>query len=94
MSEKFEPTLVYICPGDHACPGGTYSFAPAKDSKELDDLLEAGYSLTLPEAIEGPATREELEAKCKELDIKFSANYKNTTLKKKIDEAVAQSDKD
>lgn len=92
------PMLVYICPGLHQCPGGTYSFAPANDSKELKALLDAGYSLTMPEAIgrdaadvsddNKPATRKELEAKAKELGIGFNWKTKDSVLAKKINEAL------
>lgn len=47
------PTLVYRTPGSHQCHGGTYSCEPASDAAHLDSLLEAGWFLSLPEAIAG-----------------------------------------
>lgn len=88
-SKEGFPTQVYICPGVHQCPGGTFSTAPATDSKELKELLDAGYSLTLPAACgdedtedNTPPNRDEAKAKAKELEIKHP---KNITTEKLID---------
>lgn len=51
------PTQVYICPGVHQRPGGTFSTVSANSQEELDDLLHSGYSATLPEAIKGPSKK-------------------------------------
>lgn len=47
------PTLVYRDKGDHQRPGGTYSYAKAEHEEQLKDLIEAGWFLSLPEAIQG-----------------------------------------
>ena len=46
------PCLVYRCPGEHQCPGGTYGFKQVKTYEELGDSLKDGWFETLPEAIE------------------------------------------
>lgn len=79
------PTIVYRCPGDHQRPGGTFSYRPVEDEKQLAEALDAGWHLSLPDAIApppvpapasdvsaiAPSTRAELEQKAKELGIKF-----------------------
>jgi hypothetical protein len=92
------PTLVYICPGDHQRLGGTFSTKPAINAKALATLLDAGYCLTLPEAIgrdvadvtddNAPATREELETKAKELGVRFNWKTSDKNLAKKIADAL------
>jgi len=46
------PTMVHRCPGRHSIAGGSYDYICVTDQKELETALEAGWSLTLPEAIE------------------------------------------
>lgn len=59
MSMTIEfPTLVYRTPGTHQCPGGTYAYQSAKDAEQLDSLLEAGWFLSLPEALAGEHSEE------------------------------------
>ncbi|WP_097303826.1 hypothetical protein [Pseudomonas chlororaphis] len=52
MSIEF-PTMVYRTPGAHHCAGGTYNYQSAQDAEQLDQLLESGWFLSLPEAIAG-----------------------------------------
>ena len=46
------PTMVHRCPGRHSIAGGSYDYIGVNDQQELDAVLAAGWSLTLPEAIE------------------------------------------
>lgn len=94
------PTIVYKCPGNHQCPGNTYSYKPAEDARELDALLEAGWFLTLPEALNGEhdegrfekddsaPTREELEQMGHELELKFDGRTSDAKLAKMISEKL------
>lgn len=85
------PTLVYRCPGDHHCAGGTYAYLGVSEQHQLDDALSGGWFLTLPEAIAGEAedgsapTRGELEAKATELGIKFDGRTTDKVLAEKIE---------
>lgn len=47
------PNLVYKCPGVHKRPGGTFNYLSVKDDDELRTAFEAGWSKTLPDAING-----------------------------------------
>jgi len=88
------PTLVYKCPGDHHCTGGTYSYAAVADEAELAAKRALGWFLTLPEAMAGeseepadnaPPTRAELEAKATELGIKFDGRTTDAALMRRIE---------
>ena len=92
------PTIVYKSPGNHQCPGSTYSYKAATDGAELSALLAAGWFRTLPEALTGKSvedtaeelddnsapTREELETMATELGIKFDGRTTDAGLLKKI----------
>lgn len=45
------PSLVYICPGQHSAKGATFDYVAVENDEELKKQLDAGYSVTLPEAI-------------------------------------------
>ena len=45
------PLFVYLGFGPHQRPGGGYTFRVAKDQADLDAALDAGWFLSLPEAI-------------------------------------------
>ncbi|HJR28782.1 MAG TPA: hypothetical protein VJ889_08705 [Pseudomonas sp.] len=47
------PTMAYKTPGTHHCAGGTYDYISADSAERLDQLLEDGWFLSLPEAIAG-----------------------------------------
>lgn len=89
------PTIVYKTPGTHACPGGTYNYKGVEDQEGLDALIDEGWFLTLPEAICGKAaehhddnakpTREELETKAKELELKFDKRTSDRKLSEMIE---------
>lgn len=66
---------------DHSCPDADPETpeTPTTDDPKSDPELE-------------PPTREELEAKARELGISFNGNTKDETLLKKINEALAESD--
>lgn len=94
------PRLVYRCPGKIQRAGGTYDHKAVEDDDEHKSALADGWFATLPEAIEGksvetikvednaPPTRAELEAKAKELGLKFDGRTNDAKLGKLIDEAL------
>lgn len=96
------PTLVYKGKGPHSRAGGTYDYVAANGQEELDTKLADGWFTTLPEAIDAhdkpaaksddtaPPTRKELEAKAKELGIKFSAKTTDAELGAVITAALAK----
>lgn len=94
-------TMVYKHPGRHKIHGEMFDYKiveaePEEEGgeSELDQALSDGWFRTTPEALEGvPSddempTREELEAKCKELGISFQSTWKDGTLLEKINEAL------
>lgn len=96
------PTLVYKGHGPHSRAGGTYDYTAANDQEELDAKLADGWFTTLPEAINAhdnpvvksddntPPTRKELEAKAKELAIKFDKKTTDAELSAAITAALAK----
>lgn len=90
------PTLVYKCPGNHHCMGGTYDYQGVADEAALDLAMTNGWFLTLPEAIAGEAddgsapTRGELEAKASDLGIKFDGRTTDKALASKIEFALSE----
>lgn len=96
-----QATMVYKHPGRHKIHGEMFDYKivsaePEEEGgkSELDQALSDGWFRTTPEALEGvPSddempTREELEAKCKELKIPFQSTWKDGTLLKKINEVL------
>lgn len=88
--------MVYRCPGQHHAPVGTYDFKGVEES-ELQAALNAGWFLTLPEAMAGkaetvaadsPPTRAELEQKARELGLSFSPRIGDAKLAQRISEAL------
>ncbi len=96
------PTLVYKGKGPHSRAGGTYDYTAANDQTDLDGKLADGWFATLPEAIDAhdkpaaksddnaPPTRKELEAKAKELGIKFANKTTDAELSASITAALAK----
>ncbi len=90
------PTIVYRCPGDHHCAGGTYAYLGVDEQAQLDAALSGGWFMTLPEAIAGEAedssapSRGELESKATDLGIKFDGRTTDKALAGKIDTALAE----
>lgn len=98
------PALVYKTPGPHTRPGGTYDHKLVNNAEEYATALLTGvWFTTLPEAIAGvaeptvdeiaaeetrPVTREELEAKAKELGIKFTKKTADVELNGAIEKAL------
>ncbi len=92
--------MVYQCPGPHARKGGTFDTKGVNSKEEHEAALKNGWFNTLPEAIEGksavvdlppvelPPTREELEQKAKELNIKFDKKTTDEVLAKKISDVM------
>lgn len=92
--------IVYRCPGVHQRPGGTFDFKGVESEADQAELLKAGWFETLPEAIAGkaslkelppaelPPTRDELEQKAKQLNIKFDKKMSDEVLGKKIADAL------
>lgn len=89
------PNIVYRCPGQHACQGGTYSYKQVLSDEDLQAAIHAGWFKTLPEAMSGtsgkqtasdaPPTRAEAEAKATELGIGFNARTTLETLLERIE---------
>ncbi len=69
-------------------PPECFSWADYGCEQPLETAPEAPQDKT-PED-DAPPTRDELEAKAKELGISFNGNTKDTTLMTKIDEALAE----
>lgn len=96
------PTIVYKCPGPHACAGSTYSYAGVDNADAMADLIAAGWFKTLPEAVAGKAdlpevpsddaapTRAELETKAVELAIKFDGRTTDKLLAEKIAHVLSE----
>lgn len=91
------PTLVYKDKGPHHRPGGTYDYKAVNNADQFSDALAGGWFAALTEVIEptaavadhnGPATREELEAKATELALKFDGRTRDKKLATMIDEAL------
>jgi hypothetical protein len=94
------PRLVYRCPGPFPRAGGTYGTKPVNTEAEFDSAVADGWFDTLPDAIEGkppvpvvpaddaPPTRDELEAKARELGIKFDGRTTDKKLSAAIDEPL------
>lgn len=95
------PTIVYRCPGDHHCAGGTYAYKGVNEQDQLVAALSDGWFLTLPEAIAGEAaeteddsmpTREEMAIKAVELGIKFDGRTTDKALAEKITAALSEKE--
>lgn len=101
MEVKF-PTIVYKVPGEHHREGGTYSYAPAKDESQFNELIKSGWFPTLQEAVKGepaeavidekPITREEIEEMAKELNIEFRKSISDTKLLERVNSALDDKD--
>ena len=46
------PRFVFLSPGKEKCQGGTFNTEIVKNITEFDAAIEAGFSATLPEALE------------------------------------------
>lgn len=95
MSNTEFPTILYKCPGEHHCPGGTYSYIQAVSKEDMDEKLKSGYKKTLPEAIsgedliyDGVPTRKEMEIKALELGIEFRSNLSDEKLLSRINDKI------
>jgi hypothetical protein len=95
------PTIVYKCPGAHACAGGTYAYQGVQDKDELDLALSGGWFATLSEAIAGEhdeaddnsaPTRVELEEEAAALGIKFDGRTTDKSLADKIEAALKEQE--
>jgi len=60
------PRLVFISPGKNKCAGGTYDHEVVEDQANYDAAIAAGYSATVPEALEaGKIAKESIETEQK-----------------------------
>jgi hypothetical protein len=60
------PRFVFISPGANKCQGGTYDHEVVKDEKEHKAALSAGFSDSVPDALEaGKAAKDDLDDKPK-----------------------------
>ena len=96
------PTLVYKDGGPHQRPGGTFDYKRIVNDDQLAAALADGWFLTLVEATQpaaadlaevapddAPPTRDELEAKARELGLKFDGRTGDKALLAKIEAAIA-----
>lgn len=96
------PTMVYKDGGTHQRPGGTFSYMGVNSPEEMKEAIACGWSDSLEKAANGdsepvedtideasPPTREELEAKAKDLGIKFTHRSKDKTIADKIAKALS-----
>ncbi|CAB4139672.1 hypothetical protein UFOVP352_4 [uncultured Caudovirales phage] len=86
------PTILYKDEGPHQRKGGTFNYIGVTNQKDCDELLRDGWFATLEEAIsvkkDKPKTllsREELEKKAVDLNIKFDGRTSDEKLKRLID---------
>lgn len=98
------PNIVYKCPGDHQCLGGTFSYLAVKNDDELEKAIDGGWYETLPgacgdEPVEvvhadppktdnKPPTRKEILKKCDELEIPYTKKMASKSLLALIDKAI------
>ena len=96
------PTIMYRTPGPHKKPRGkTYAYKGAADQAEFDALMAKGWFPSYEDAVVGkivvavseidtvsPATRDELEAKAKELGVSFNARTSDKTIAERIASAL------
>ena len=54
------PRLVFISPGKNTCNGGTYDHELVRNEKEHKAAIEAGFSDSVPDALESAAITREL----------------------------------
>ena len=99
------PTLVYKNGGPHQRPGGTFDYKRIVNDDQLAAALADGWFLTLVEATQpaaidqsevspdddAPPTREELEAKARELGVKFNGRTSDKALAAKIQSTLEQA---
>lgn len=93
------PTLVYKDGGPHQRPGGTFDYKRIVNADEMALALASGWFETLVEATQpaevaapdddAPPTRDELEAKARELGLKFDGRTGDKALLAKIEAALA-----
>ena len=98
------PRMLYKAGGPEICHGGRFSTLIVADQDEQDTAVADGWALTTTEATalkDAPAapadpipadnaapTRDELEAKARELGIAFDGRTSDAKLAAKIDEAL------
>ena len=87
------PSLVYKCPGNFSCNGGTYDYKSVVDESSLQKAEAEGWHKTLTEAQGGidevsAPTRSELEQKAVELGLKFDGRTTDRKLNLMIEAAL------
>jgi hypothetical protein len=90
------PTLMYRVPGARKGPSGTtYDYIGVQDQGQYDERLGQGWHPSLEaalghEAIDetSPPTRDELEAKAKELGVRFNKRTSDAVLLQRIEDAI------
>lgn len=89
--------MLYKHPGKHKLHNDMFDYIIVEEDN-VQDSISDGWFKTTPEAKEASTltasmpTREEMETKAKELNIKFPPNIKDETLLKKINEKVDELD--
>ena len=96
------PTILYKGEGPHQRLGGTYAYVGVQDQSAYDEKIKEGWYPTLDAAIAAfdgaeesqepedlsPPTRAELEAKARELGIKFDGRTGDKRLSLLIEQAL------
>jgi hypothetical protein len=92
------PTLMYRTPGPRKGPNGsTYAYVGVQDKDQFAERLAQGWHPTIvaalglaDEAIDetSPPTRDELEAKARELGVSFNKRTSDAVLLRRIEEAI------
>lgn len=100
------PTLVYKSPGNHRFRNGkTYRYISVANEDALNRAISDGWNLSKEDAINGkpaelpdevidnaPPTREEMEAKARELGVKFDGRTSDRKLLLLITTALENKD--
>lgn len=93
------PRNVYKSPGPYSCQSGSFDLMSVGDKEEHEIAVIDGWSDSVPEAVAGkkkaatvapaddnaPPTRDEMNAKAKELGIKTDGRWSDERLMQKIE---------
>jgi hypothetical protein len=90
------PTLMYRVPGAHTGPNGTtFDYIGVRNEGQYDERLAQGWHPSLEAALgheqideTSPPTRDELEAKAKELGVRFNKRTSDAVLLQRIEDAL------
>lgn len=94
------PNFVYRKGGQHHCKGGMYQYMSVQSDDELEVAIADGWFMSIDEAMaeahneesldDVPPTREEMEIKARELDLKFDGRTSDRKLLEMINAAISE----